>query len=68
MTKQFNFRNYNFFDFKNDFKLIKPHLTNKNVVKSIKRAIIGYLHDKTNELDNILYDIKSLDKKAILTN
>ena len=59
-VKNFNFEEYTNFDFKNNFKkIIKPHLTNEKVVKSIERAIIGYTHNKTHWPDSELYELES---------
>ena len=60
---KFKFKNYKNFDFQNNWKkLIKPHLTNDNVIKSIERGIIGYTHNKTPFNDNDLYAIESFNE------
>ena len=62
-TKKFNFENYKNFDFKNNWKeLIKPHLTNEKVIKSIERGVIGYAHNKTPWDDNELYEIGTFNE------
>ena len=59
MKPYFNFENYKNFDFKNNWNLIKPHLNNEKILKSIERAIIGYTHNKTPFEDSELYELKS---------
>ena len=60
---KFNFENYKNFDFKTNWlKLVKPHLTNEKVIKSIERAIIGYTHNKLPFDDNELYDIETFEE------
>jgi len=59
----FDFKDYKNFDFKKNWiSLVKPHLTNKKLIKSIERGIIGYIHNKKSIDDNELYEIQSFDE------
>ena len=60
---KFDFTNYNNFDFKNNWiNLVKPHLTNDKLIKSIERGLIGYTHNKTPFADDELYEIGSFNE------
>ena len=60
---EFNFENYKNFDFKKNWKsLVKSHLTNERLIRSIERGIIGYIHDKTSFDDNELYEIECFEE------
>ena len=62
-TVKFNFENYKNFDFKKNWiKMVKPHLTNEKLIKSIERGIIGYFHNKTPFDDNELYEIETFEE------
>ena len=62
-TVKFNFKNYKNFDFKNNWiNLVKPHLTNEKLIKSIERGIIGYIHNKTPFDDSELYEIETFEE------
>ena len=60
---KFNFENYKNFDFKNNWiNLVKPHLTNDKLIKSIERGVIGYIHNKMPWDDEELYEIGSFNE------
>ena len=60
---KFNFEEYKNFDFKNNWiKLVKPHLTNEKLIKSIERGIIGYIHNKSPFDDNELFEIETFEE------
>ena len=62
-TVKFNFENYKNFDFKKNWiKMIKPHLTNERLIRSIQRGIIGYIHDKLPWPDSDLYEIETFEE------
>ena len=62
-TIKFNFENYKNFDFKKNWiSLVKPHLTNKKLIKSIERGIIGYINNKTPIDDSELYEIETFEE------
>ena len=58
---KFNFNEYKKINFRDNWDLIKPHLSNDNVIKSIERGIIGYIHNRKDVPDDILYNIESLN-------
>ena len=62
-TVKFNFENYKNFDFKKNWiSLVKPHLTNERLIKSIERGIIGYIHNKMPWPDSELYEIETFEE------
>lgn len=52
-----DFSEYKNFGFKNNWILVKQHLNNEKVINALHRGIIGYLHDKRDIPDDVLYDV-----------
>ena len=62
-TINYNFAKYKNYDFKNKWRNeIMPHLNNNDVIKSIERGIIGYIDNKMQFGDEVLYELTSFDE------